>query len=665
MKTIEHYGNDSMNQDVIDPTKDTLPALSSKVMFWRPKYLNESHWLEYVPFYFWLAEALKPELIVDSKVGEGVTYFSLCQAVDKLNLDTICHGFNEGKAVDSQVKGYNFDNYREFSEINGEVFNEGIDQYPDGSIDLFIMKNSELLLKDLKMMEKLKLKLSSKSVVLIHGSQNKDVRQICQNLKNTYESFEFSYGEGLLVVGFGELPEAKVSSFLQQSKSMPSSRLVQNIYSRLGESCKESWLNRKLTQELESLSNDIRGYKHAAESAERDNSRLIAELNESIINLEESVEKLKKEEKTNRKLSDDLAGRSTLLNSLKTELDGLKEAKAEVEKEKTEVEKRNQDLNRSVDTRFKELAELTIVAKDTDEELQKAKSDKSTILSKLQVSEEENKNLYDAQIQLKTSLKVLADRAKSLELDRDSLKGELSVSNQKIAQLSEESSRNQLLSKENENLKHELELADNKMAELANGTVQMQALADENKKLKKNNELLESDQGAAARIIADQKKEIINLEQSLQKRFDELAVLTRMLNESQAVESEAESNTTKSDTKSKSGSAAFPIVSKISKRRKKKIKEQKRLIDNIRKIEESGLFDETWYLNQYPEAKRYKKGPAAHYLLIGFSLGLDPSSKFSTNYYYAAHQDVEEAGMNPLLHYIDFGISEGREFSKV
>jgi glycosyltransferase involved in cell wall biosynthesis len=84
------------------------------------------------------------------------------------------------------------------------------------------------------------------------------------------------------------------------------------------------------------------------------------------------------------------------------------------------------------------------------------------------------------------------------------------------------------------------------------------------------------------------------------------------------------------------------------------------LQSHIRTLEESGLVDETWYLERYKDAVILNLGAAEHYLRIGAELLRDPSPAFNTAYYVTANPDVADSGMNPLLHYIHYGRMEGR-----
>ena len=78
-------------------------------------------------------------------------------------------------------------------------------------------------------------------------------------------------------------------------------------------------------------------------------------------------------------------------------------------------------------------------------------------------------------------------------------------------------------------------------------------------------------------------------------------------------------------------------------------------------IANSGLFDERFYLTQYPDVRLSGIPPLEHFLRYGALDGRDPSPHFSTSQYLTQNSDVAESGLNPLVHYLRHGVAEGRE----
>lgn len=83
------------------------------------------------------------------------------------------------------------------------------------------------------------------------------------------------------------------------------------------------------------------------------------------------------------------------------------------------------------------------------------------------------------------------------------------------------------------------------------------------------------------------------------------------------------------------------------------VKKNKKNLDKIYNNEHvkillnSGLFDEKFYITNYPEVKKFCLPPIYHYLKLGWKLGYNPSFEFDTK----AHLNSSADG-NPLLNYL-------------
>ena len=86
-----------------------------------------------------------------------------------------------------------------------------------------------------------------------------------------------------------------------------------------------------------------------------------------------------------------------------------------------------------------------------------------------------------------------------------------------------------------------------------------------------------------------------------------------------------------------------------------------RLLRDEYLIRRSGLFDQAWYLRQYPDVKKAGVAPLRHYLRHGAAEGRDPNPYFDSDWYLTKNPDVAAAGVNPLRHYASRGSVEGRD----
>ncbi|MGD1865613.1 MAG: tetratricopeptide repeat protein [Phormidesmis sp.] len=72
------------------------------------------------------------------------------------------------------------------------------------------------------------------------------------------------------------------------------------------------------------------------------------------------------------------------------------------------------------------------------------------------------------------------------------------------------------------------------------------------------------------------------------------------------------------------------------------------------------LFDNRFYLEQYPEVAQTGLNPLAHYHCFGYQLGYDSHPCFSTVTYQSLNPDVAAAEIDPLEHYLACGAQAGR-----
>lgn len=75
------------------------------------------------------------------------------------------------------------------------------------------------------------------------------------------------------------------------------------------------------------------------------------------------------------------------------------------------------------------------------------------------------------------------------------------------------------------------------------------------------------------------------------------------------------------------------------------------------------LFDGDWYVQTYPDAASWDKGPLDHFMTVGRRLGRALGPAFDPAAYLRINTDVADAGVDPLEHYLDHGHAERRRAS--
>jgi hypothetical protein len=184
-------------------------------------------------------------------------------------------------------------------------------------------------------------------------------------------------------------------------------------------------------------------------------------------------------------------------------------------------------------------------------------------------------------------------------------------------------------------------------------------------------QLAESDKAVALkdRELAETRAELSNTHNELQQSYAELTQLSLLLRQQQEVSAvaqtqlHAELNKTRKQVNQLQTSQSWKLTAplraitsifgKNDEMTKQFRKEQDAIV-------ESGLFDENWYLTQYPDLAQAGVEPLLHYLKFGGFEGRKPNPDFDSAFYLAQYPDVVKGGLNPLVHYVRFGRSEQR-----
>src|SRR5262249_14536982 len=130
-----------------DESAALLRSSLSLASFWTPEQVGpQPAWLEHAPFAFWLIEALRPRLLVELGTHGGFSYFSFCQAVHRLCLDTRCYAVDTwkgdeheglyGEETYERVRAKHDRLYAGFSTLVRSTFDEALPHFADGTVDL-------------------------------------------------------------------------------------------------------------------------------------------------------------------------------------------------------------------------------------------------------------------------------------------------------------------------------------------------------------------------------------------------------------------------------------------------------------------------------------------------------------------------------------------------
>ena len=98
----------------------------------------------------------------------------------------------------------------------------------------------------------------------------------------------------------------------------------------------------------------------------------------------------------------------------------------------------------------------------------------------------------------------------------------------------------------------------------------------------------------------------------------------------------------------------------ILKKEKLNLKNIYKVIKVKKQIKSLDLFDENYYLTEYPDVKNSNINPLDHYIYHGWKENRTPTPQFNGKYYLSKYPDVRESNVNPLVHYVLHGKINGR-----
>lgn len=363
-------------------TTTELDFIFKRPIFWRPSYIEQSAWLEHIPFAFWLVDTLQPGKIVELGSHYGSSYFSFCQAVAKLDLETQCyavdtwggdeHAGQYGEEVYRQVSEYNQQHYSDISTLVRSTFDQALDHFSQGSIDLLHIDGLHTLEAVRHDFESWLPKLSEKAVVIMHDTNVRErgfgVFQLLDELKQQYPHFEFAHGHGLGVIGVGSQQLPEMLSLYSLSGNASATRQVQEVFSRLGKACSYSWENNLVKRQMATLQQN-----QQAENQEvvEQNALERGQLAERITAQHHALKTLEEKLAQRADQAEELTLQQQQVSALTADLAQLKQHATEVQATLTQCEQqRDQSLisQQDLETEIKDTRQtLALTASERDQ----------------------------------------------------------------------------------------------------------------------------------------------------------------------------------------------------------------------------------------------------------------------------------------------------------
>jgi hypothetical protein len=170
----------------------------------------------------YLVSALRPRTFVELGIYHGVSYCAFCQAAKKLDVDMRSHGVDtwEGDGQSGgmtaeeigALKAHHDPLYGGFSEFIRSTFDNAVQSFSDGSIDLLHIDGLHTYETVKHDFEKWLPKMSDRGMILFHDT---NVRQLefgvwkfWEEVSARYKHLTFNHGHGLGLLAVGtDFPE--------------------------------------------------------------------------------------------------------------------------------------------------------------------------------------------------------------------------------------------------------------------------------------------------------------------------------------------------------------------------------------------------------------------------------------------------------------------------
>ena len=332
----------------------------TNIIFSTPRY-NQQHsaWMEHIPFAFFLMETVKPEVFVELGTHYGNSYFSFCQAVQNLKLNTKTfavdnwtgdeHAGFYGHGVFQYVKNINEQSFSSFSRLLKMSFDEALLQFEKGSVDLLHIDGLHTYESVKHDFESWLPKMSTKGVVIFHDTNVHEkgfgVWRLMEEIKDRYPFTEFKHGYGLGILYVGSDKNSNLLNFIEAANQ---DDFIHKLFENMGKKVTLERETKMLTgkqaslqelietqiQQIDKLKNEI--IEKDGEILKKNNiiNKKDNEITEKISTLNEKertiVEKnriIEKEKKKYlsivNKLNDSLSEKDNLINQLKKETEKL------------------------------------------------------------------------------------------------------------------------------------------------------------------------------------------------------------------------------------------------------------------------------------------------------------------------------------------------------
>lgn len=216
----------------------------------KPKSVRYHYsWVGHIPFAYIVIDILRPRLLVELGTHKGNSFNTFCQSVKENNLATQCvaidawqgdlHMGEFPESIYTDLKAYVETHYSDFARLDRRFFDDAVDDYADGSIDLLHIDGLHTYDAVKNDFETWLPKLSDSAVVLFHDTtvvqEHFGVLQYWSEISTQYPSFNFDFSHGLGVLLVGEKVPPEFVEFVAFANAH--AKFVNNFFYNMAEEC--------------------------------------------------------------------------------------------------------------------------------------------------------------------------------------------------------------------------------------------------------------------------------------------------------------------------------------------------------------------------------------------------------------------------------------------
>ncbi len=271
----------------LSPLRDIAIPLTSRAVFWQPRHVAPSPLLAHIPFLFWLTETARPARVVQLGLGDGVGFMALCQAIDKLGLDSMCMGLDLDTGARPGLSDRFAEDhatlYSDFSFILDEEIPRAARHLQGMSVDMLVLNaplDADRLADIQASWQPL---LSDQGLLLVCDPRTTLADPAAQHyhdmLLRDHPAITFPRAAARLdVVLIGDNQPDRLRRMAQLGLGMPGHLATQQVFSRLGLGLEKDQATRKISADLAKAKAALSKAQSEIAEFEEERARLRAEV---------------------------------------------------------------------------------------------------------------------------------------------------------------------------------------------------------------------------------------------------------------------------------------------------------------------------------------------------------------------------------------------------